>query len=56
LNCPYCHQPLIEIDHYGERWLGCIQCNKWGQPGDTKLVLELAEEDWEALKALRESN
>ena len=20
----------LAIDHYGERWLGCINCNKWG--------------------------
>jgi hypothetical protein len=22
--------PLIEIDHYGRRLIGCIKCNRWG--------------------------
>jgi len=30
----YCHRTLIEIDHYGERLVGCIECNRWGRPGD----------------------
>ncbi len=34
-TCPDCHRPLIEIDHYGERLIGCIECNRWGWPGDT---------------------
>jgi hypothetical protein len=25
---PHCHGPLIEIDHYGERLIGCIECNR----------------------------
>jgi hypothetical protein len=28
-HCPHCHRPLIEIDHYGERLIGCIECNSW---------------------------
>jgi hypothetical protein len=24
-HCPDCHNPLIEIDHYGERMIGCIE-------------------------------
>jgi hypothetical protein len=27
-TCPHCHGPLIEIDHYGERLIGCIECNR----------------------------
>jgi hypothetical protein len=23
-HCAHCHGPLIEIDHYGERLVGCI--------------------------------
>jgi len=26
---PHCHGLLIEIDHYGERLVGCIECNRW---------------------------
>jgi hypothetical protein len=27
--CDRCNSPLIEIDHYGERLTGCIECNNW---------------------------
>jgi uncharacterized Zn finger protein (UPF0148 family) len=27
-TCPHCHRPLIEIDHYGEQLIGCIECNR----------------------------
>jgi hypothetical protein len=50
-TCPRCHGPLIEIDHYGERLIGCIDCNRWGWEGSA-LLMELEEED---LRALRES-
>jgi hypothetical protein len=23
-----CNQRLVEIDHYGERLIGCINCNR----------------------------
>ena len=49
--CPYCNRPLIKIDPYGEVLEGCIHCNRWGHPGDEKLVMELLESDLEALKA-----
>ena len=52
MNYPHCHQPLIEIDRYGERWIGCLNCNKWGKPGDNNLVMELSDEDLEALRAV----
>ena len=44
---------MIEIDHYGERLIGCIECNRWGHPGDKQLTMELMEEDLEALKSLK---
>jgi len=28
--CSECHGPLIEIDYYGLRLIGCIECNCWG--------------------------
>ena len=46
--CPYCNRPLMEIDHYGEVLVGCIHCNRWGHPGDEKLIMELLESDLEA--------
>ena len=27
--CEGCEHPLNEIDHYGERLNGCLQCNCW---------------------------
>jgi Rieske Fe-S protein len=51
VNCPYCSRPLTEIDHYGERLVGC-KCNRWGNPGDERLVMELTEDELEALKAM----
>ena len=51
--CPHCHQRLIEIDHYGERLIGCIECNRWGRPGDTTLPMQLLGEELEALGARR---
>jgi hypothetical protein len=33
-HCPHCHRPLIEIDYYGERLLGCIE----GKGGDNPWV------------------
>jgi len=44
-NCPDCHRPLIEIDHYGERLIGCIQCNRWGWPGSDEPFMALPEDD-----------
>lgn len=50
-TCPHCRRPLIEIDHYGERLIGCIACNHWGWEASA-LFMELQEED---LRGLRES-
>jgi hypothetical protein len=49
--CPYCQSPLMEIDYYGELLVGCIDSNRWGKPDDEHLVMELMEDDLEALKA-----
>ena len=49
--CPHCNRPLIKIDHYGEVLEGCIHCNRWGHPGDENLIMELMQDDLDALKA-----
>jgi hypothetical protein len=36
MNCPYCKRSLTEIDYYGELLAGCIECNRWGKPGEQK--------------------
>jgi hypothetical protein len=51
-NCPHCHRPLVEIDHYGERLIGCINCNRWTWPGSDKPFMALPEDDLEALSNL----
>jgi hypothetical protein len=28
-RCKQCNQRLVEIDNYGERLIGCIECNCW---------------------------
>jgi hypothetical protein len=38
----------MEIDFYGERVVGCIECNRWTRDG--WLFMRLPEEDLEALK------
>ena len=48
-RCPYCRRPLIEIDHFGERLIGCIECNRWTR--DHWLFMKLTEDDLEALRA-----
>jgi uncharacterized Zn finger protein (UPF0148 family) len=51
--CPTCGFPLIEVDRYGEMLVGCLDCNRWGHPGDKKLTLEMHEDDLEALRESR---
>ena len=55
-NCDRCNRPLIDIDYYGERLVGSIECNRWGRPGDKTLVMELLEDDLQALRDARKSH
>jgi hypothetical protein len=48
------NHPLIEIDHYGERLVGCIKCNRWGWEGSA-LFMELPEDDLQALSNLSDA-
>jgi hypothetical protein len=41
------------IDYYGERLIGCIECNRWGRRGDKPLVMELKADHLEALRDWR---
>jgi len=49
--CERCNQPLIEIDHYGDRLTGCLECNVW-QGSKSAFIVELSVEDFEALRGL----
>jgi hypothetical protein len=40
----------MEIDHFGERLVGCIECNRWSWRGSQKLLLELPDDDIDALR------
>jgi hypothetical protein len=51
MTCSRCNRPLMEIDHYGERLVGCVECNRWSWRGSDRLFMALPEEDIEALRA-----
>jgi len=46
--CDRCEQALIEIDHYGERLTGCLECNSW-RSNKRAFIVEVSIEDCEAL-------
>ena len=48
--CERCASSLTEIDHYGERLTGCIECNCW--QGSGAFIVELSVEDFVALREL----
>ena len=48
-TCDRCTSSLIEIDHYGERLLGCIECNVW-RGSKQAFIVELSVEDFQALR------
>jgi hypothetical protein len=54
-TCHHCHRPLLQIDHYGERLIGCIECNRWGWPGSSNAFMALREEDLQALSNLSDA-
>ena len=51
MHCDRCGERLIEIDRYGERLTGCVQCNCWRSDGSA-FVVELSLEDFQALREL----
>jgi len=51
-RCKQCGQGLIDIDHYGERLIGCIVCNRWTWPGSDEPFMALPKDDLEALSNL----
>jgi hypothetical protein len=55
-TCPLCNGPLMEIDRYGERLVGCIECNRWSCRGSNRLFMELPEEDLAALRGVKRSS
>jgi len=49
-RCKQCNQPLVEIDHWGERLTGCPVCNLWEDADGVRC--RLAPDDIVALRAL----
>ena len=43
-RCPRCNGPLIEIDRFGERLVGCIECNRWTWPDSGGVLMALPED------------
>jgi hypothetical protein len=52
MNCERCGSPLKEIDHYGERLTGCLECNVW-RSSKRAFVVELLPDDIKALRGLK---
>ena len=51
--CPQCQGALMEIDHYGQRLVGCVECNRWTRMGSEHAIMQLPEEDIDALRRRR---
>ena len=49
-TCTRCNGPLIEIDRFGERLIGCVACNVWTWPTSPSVSMALPEVDLEALR------
>jgi hypothetical protein len=52
-SCPHCDTSLIEIDHYGDRLIGCVECNRW--MGEGKILMQLDEADITGLRGKTQS-
>ncbi len=45
-TCPRCDSSLVEIDCYGDRLVGCLDCNRWGRPDeDDDLPMQMEGDD-----------
>ena len=51
MQCDRCGERLIEIDRYGERLTGCIECNRWSSD-KRAFVIDLSVEEFEALRGI----
>jgi hypothetical protein len=46
VRCPRCAGPLSEIERFGERLVGCTECNRWTWPNSAGCVfLSLPQDD-----------
>ena len=49
-TCEKCNCQPLEIDHYGQRLIGCLDCNRWSWERRKRLFMELPEEDLHSLR------
>ena len=49
-TCHRCNGPLIEIDRFGDRLIGCVVCNLWTWPTSPSVSMALPEADFAALR------
>ena len=50
-RCLRCNGPLIEIERFGERLIGCTECNRWTWPDSESISMALPEDDLYVIKA-----
>jgi hypothetical protein len=53
-GCNQCHQPLTDIDNFGQRLRGCLTCNLWAALDGERWV-RLSEADLRSLHLLRDN-
>ena len=52
VKCHRCDGPLSEIDRFGERLVGCIECNRWTWPDTVETIfMSLPQDDLAVLKS-----
>jgi hypothetical protein len=54
MTCDRCNELMIEIEHYGEQLIGCIDCNCW-KGSRSAFIVYLSMEDIQALREGREA-
>jgi transposase len=50
IHAPAAMDRLYEIDRFGERLIGCVECNLWTWPTSQNVSMALPEEDLGALR------
>jgi len=51
LRCPRCNGPLSDIDRFGERLVGCVECNRWTWPDAECVSMSLPQDDLIAVRS-----
>jgi hypothetical protein len=54
MNCDRRNEPVIEIEHWDEQLVGCMECNCW-RGGRSAFIIDLSVEDIQALRDGRQT-